>query len=63
MGEVTLFPLTYVSVPSHGSKMTHPVRDKINVLMFKICSIYVNISFLRCSEGSLYLLPVGLWCC
>lgn len=28
IGEVTLFPLTYVSVPSHGSRMTHPVQDK-----------------------------------
>lgn len=28
MRPVTLFPLTYVSAPSHGSKTTHPVRDK-----------------------------------
>lgn len=27
MGEVTLFPLTYVSAPSHGSRMTQPDQE------------------------------------
>lgn len=30
MGEVTLFPLTYVSAPSHGSRTTHPVPGKVH---------------------------------
>lgn len=28
VGAVTLFPLTYVSAPSHGSRMTHPKKKK-----------------------------------
>lgn len=29
VGEVTLFPLTYVSAPSHGSRMTHPKKQRL----------------------------------
>lgn len=35
MRPVTLFPLTYVSAPSHGSKTTHPVQNEILVNLVK----------------------------
>lgn len=39
MRPVTLFPLTYVSAPSHGSKTTHPVQNEI--LTNLVLAVYI----------------------
>lgn len=42
MGEVTLFPLTYVSASSHGSRTTHPVQHYIKQ------SIHITMEIINC---------------
>lgn len=54
MRPVTLFPLTYVSAPSHGSKTTHPVHDTFYKIK-AICKC-MKVNSLRCRKWKCFKL-------
>lgn len=62
VGEVTLFPLTYVSAPSHGSRMTQPDQENNSrrpSQHLNIGNIFTACSHTHTQDHPAFTFPLG----